>query len=58
MTCTLCTTIFTSLQDARDHYLQAHENRGGFVTCCKVKIKTMTEVEDHIEWHSNPDLFK
>lgn len=58
MTCSKCPAIFESFQEARDHYLDVHSFRSGFVRCCQLRLKTVGEVRDHIEWHSNPDRFR
>lgn len=58
MSCSMCPTMFDSIQNARQHYLEVHRLRNGYLRCCQIKMKSLTEVKEHIEWHSNPDLFR
>lgn len=58
MSCSMCPTMFDTIQNARQHYLEIHRLRNGYLRCCQIKMKSLTEVKEHIEWHSNPDLFR
>lgn len=60
MTCDMdrCATVFTSLSNARIHYLNVHSIPNGYVKCCDMKLKTQIDVNDHIAWHKNPASFR
>lgn len=53
-----CTTVFTSLSNARIHYLNDHCIPNGYIKCCDMKLKTQIDVKDHIAWHKDPASFK
>lgn len=49
---------FTSLQHAKVHYMQEHENPDGYIKCCGIICKTTAEVDDHLLFHMDPNHFK
>lgn len=53
-----CTTVFTSLSNARIHYLNVHTMANGYIKCCNMKLRFQTAVKDHIAWHKDPASFK
>lgn len=53
-----CSTVFTSYDDARDHYLDVHRIENGYIKCCNTKFRGLINVKSHIAWHSNPDTYK
>lgn len=65
MTCDVdsCTTVFTSLSNAKEHYLNVHFKRCGYIKCCdtncrSLKLRSPADIKDHIVWHKNPECFK
>lgn len=58
MKCERCDTIFRSLYEARAHYKDAHNDGGGFIKCCNVKLKRVSMIKGHIESHLNPVAMK
>lgn len=65
MTCDVdnCITVFSSLSNAREHYLNVHTNRQGYIKCCDInccnlKLRTPFDVKDHVAWHKDPECFK
>lgn len=57
MHCEICKHPFGSLFEARRHYLKQHKRNSAAVKCCKRRIQ-MTDILDHIQYHSNPNMFK
>lgn len=58
MTCDLCDTNFTSYYNARCHYKDAHNMTRGYVKCCNMKLRSQPNVNEHINSHLNPNLFR
>lgn len=58
MNCDECAEVFTSLQHAKLHYLEEHGNIDGYIQCCNVKFKTQKQVNDHLQYHLDPDINK
>lgn len=59
MKCEICkTTSFKSLHDAKLHYLGEHGIQEGYIKCCNLKFMTQKEVNDHLCFHFNPEVFK
>lgn len=58
MSCDLCSEICVSIEQARDHYLNEHNEPKGYIKCCKTKFFAVGRVKEHIEFHINPDRFK
>lgn len=57
MTCDLCDVVFMSFYDARNHYKESHNENNGYIKCCKMKLKAVSIVKSHIDFHSDPDMF-
>lgn len=58
MKCDLCSTQFKSFFDAKDHFIAAHQTKKGYLKCCYAKLRSQWEVEDHINYHIDPNQFK
>ncbi|XP_031634974.1 zinc finger protein 91-like [Contarinia nasturtii] len=58
MTCDLCSHVFDTLSDARNHYNYAHGNPRGYIKCCNNKLWFRCEVIKHIQRHLNPNKYK
>lgn len=57
-TCDLCSTELNSLRQALPHYKRQHKIDEGYVKCCQLKFKSEKLVNDHIQFHINPEIFK
>lgn len=58
MSCDECTTILKSFKHAKSHYLEVHQTAKGYIKCCGMKLISMIEIDGHIKWHQNPDVFR
>lgn len=58
MACDICETIFDSLTHAKSHYLNDHDEPKGYLKCCDIKLRSLREVEEHVDWHKNPGQHK
>lgn len=58
MTCDKCSTIFTTLDEARTHYKEFHNDDKGYIKCCGTKLRHTWQIRDHVKSHLNPDSFK
>lgn len=58
MGCDHCEVIFESLNDAKKHYILAHNAPSGYVKCCGVRLKTLRMIADHIDMHVDPDRMR
>lgn len=58
MSCELCTIVFDSFRDVCSHYPDAHGVYRGYVKCCERKFFIRDTAIEHINWHSNPEMFK
>lgn len=56
-TCDICSKVLGSLANATNHYKKSHKTIG-YIRCCRLKLKTEDKVEEHIEWHINPEVFR
>lgn len=57
MSCDLCDIMFESFPHAKRHYLSTHETKG-YIKCCNKKMRTLLAINDHIQWHKNPESLK
>lgn len=58
MTCDNCPASFESLNDARTHYANEHNNSKGYIKCCQNKLTYRCEVVKHLYRHLEPNKFK
>lgn len=58
MSCDHCETMFESFSDAKRHYLREHSEPKGYIKCCGKKMRSLTNIEEHIEGHKNPNSLK
>lgn len=59
MKCELCEGVtFSDLTQAKSHYFQEHNIVRGYIKCCELKIKNFSELQEHIKWHSDPEIFR
>lgn len=58
MTCDLCSETFTTLNDARSHYTNAHNNTKGYIKCCNTKLTYRCEIVYHLYRHIEPEKYK
>lgn len=58
MKCRCCDHVFKSFQEAQFHYLHEHDIADGYIECCDMKFTKFTNVESHVLFHLNPELFK
>lgn len=58
MSCDQCDTTFQSFPDAKRHYLREHSEPKGYLKCCGKKLRTLTFIEEHIQWHQNPQIMR
>lgn len=55
MRCDLCSdTPLTSFAIAKQHYAKTHGTRG-YLVCCNKKFMKPKTVDDHFQWHINPE---
>lgn len=58
MRCDICTdTQFSSFQHAKLHYKSVH-GVTGYLVCCNKKFVKAKTVDNHLQWHINPELNK
>ncbi|KAG4072165.1 hypothetical protein HA402_015664 [Bradysia odoriphaga] len=58
MKCDLCANVsFTSLPNAKTHYMTEHGIKG-YLLCCDSKFMSATSIEDHFKYHLDPSHFK
>lgn len=58
LSCDNCSTVFESLEEARNHYSNEHNNQKGYIKCCNVKLTYRCEVVRHLCRHLDPNKFK
>lgn len=59
MTCDCCSTVFESLEEARDHYLIKHGNYKGYIKAIKGrKLFHRFNVSQYLSRQLNPDKFE
>lgn len=58
MSCDQCDSVFNSFGDARHHYRENHNEKKGYIKCCRMKLREMWIVVDHINSHLNPSKFQ
>lgn len=56
--CDYCTMEIKTLKQAVEHYNNDHNIADGYLKCCDMKFKFKSQVEYHIQWHLDPDIFK
>ncbi|XP_055325845.1 zinc finger protein 431-like [Sitodiplosis mosellana] len=56
--CSLCDTVLETLKIAKSHYSSEHNIHNAHMKCCGIKLRTNTQVLDHIQWHIDPDAFR
>lgn len=56
--CDYCTMEMKTLKQAVEHYNTDHNIADGYLKCCDMKFKFKSQVEYHIQWHLDPDIFK
>lgn len=57
-TCDICSMDLKTLKRAISHYELKHDTEGGYIKCCGLKLKRDNQIDDHIRWHANPNIFK
>lgn len=58
MRCDICSdTPFSSFQHAKQHYKSVH-GVTGYLVCCNKKFVKAKTVDNHLQWHINPELNK
>lgn len=57
MKCDLCSETLESYSHALLHHQHVH-NQKGYLVCCNRKFKQKSSLIDHLDYHSNPELFK
>lgn len=59
MRCDICLndTPFSSFQHAKQHYKKVH-NVTGYLVCCNKKFVKAKTVDNHLQWHINPEQNK
>lgn len=58
MRCDICSdTKFSSFQHAKQHYKSVH-GVTGYLVCCNKKFVKAKTVDNHLQWHINPELNK
>lgn len=58
MKCDHCDEIFKSLPEAQYHYMHVHDIADGYVKCCGHTFKKNLNINGHVLYHLNPDIFK
>lgn len=58
MSCDQCDMMFESFLHAKRHYLSEHGDGKGYIKCCSKKMKTLAAIDDHVQWHKNPEILK
>lgn len=58
MKCDTCEFEFTSLKTAKLHYFDAHQIPDGYLKCCGIKFKVNSKINDHIQYHLDPESYK
>lgn len=58
MQCEICKTELSSLQHAKLHYLEQHDIPDGYIKCCEMKFREVKNINDHLRYHLNPNIFK
>lgn len=58
MQCEICKVELSSLQHAKLHYLEEHSIPDGYLICCDMKFRELKNINDHLLFHSNPNIFK
>lgn len=58
MTCDHCPIVFDSLDEARGHYANVHNNPLGYIKCCKSKLTYRSQIIYHLARHIDPTDFK
>lgn len=56
-TCDVCSVDLKSLDNAISHYKE-HHKMTGYIKCCRLKFVNHKLLDDHIEWHINPNIFR
>lgn len=58
MRCDMCDDgRFSSFQGAKEHYTKSH-GVVGYLVCCEKKFVKAKTVDDHFQWHINPEIHK
>lgn len=57
-TCDICSADLKSLKRAISHYKIEHQIDDGYIKCCGLKLKREKLIDQHIQWHINPSIFK
>lgn len=58
MSCDQCDVMFDSYPHAKRHYLSEHSEPKGYIKCCNKKMKSLAAIDDHIQWHKNPESLR
>lgn len=56
-TCDICGIDQGTFNQTISHYKKQH-NADGYIKCCKHKYFNEASVNEHIEWHKNPEIYK
>lgn len=57
-TCDICHVNLDTLEEAKGHYLNEHNQSKGYFKCCKSKLAYETNLIDHLNWHVNSKIFR
>lgn len=55
--CEVCGVDSETFKKTLAHYKKKHDI-AGYIRCCGLKFRKKELVDDHIKWHSQPDIFK
>lgn len=58
MSCDVCDVMFESFSHAKRHYLSEHGDAKGYIKCCSKKMRTLAAIDEHVQWHKNPETLK
>lgn len=58
MSCDQCDVMFDSFTHAKRHYLSEHSEPKGYIKCCSKKMKSLVKIDEHIQWHKNPESLR
>lgn len=56
LSCDHCSAELKTLKQTVDHYANEH-GEDGYMKCCDMRLKLRFQVEDHVRWHLDPNVF-
>uniref|UniRef100_A0A1I8Q1M2 C2H2-type domain-containing protein n=1 Tax=Stomoxys calcitrans TaxID=35570 RepID=A0A1I8Q1M2_STOCA len=56
--CEICHQLVVSYSQLKEHFSKHHASEGCYLMCCKLRLETRYDIENHIRYHNAPQQLK